>query len=113
MNSAGADAKPLTDQQRLTLRHLVQHVARTFFDVEQIVVLDQLAKHDVCVAAHCCGPLGSSDVPGSHSSPGATISFFLRVLLQTAAYAAVLSISFHQRLFILAYPSYMSAHWTG
>lgn len=50
MNSTSVNAKPLTDQQRLTLRHLVQHVARTFFDVEQIVALDQLAKHDVCVA---------------------------------------------------------------
>lgn len=49
MNSTSAHAKPLTDQQRLTLRHLVQHVARTFFDVEQIVALDQLAKHDVYV----------------------------------------------------------------
>ena len=49
MNSTSTHAKPLTDQQRLTLRHLVQHVARTFFDVEQIVALDQLAKHDVYV----------------------------------------------------------------
>lgn len=46
---ATVDAKPLTSDERLTLRHLVQHVARTFLDVEQVVALDQLAKHDVCV----------------------------------------------------------------
>jgi hypothetical protein len=37
----------LSDDQRSTLRRLVQLVARAFFDVEQVVALDQLSKHDV------------------------------------------------------------------
>ena len=37
----------LDEDEKRTLRLLVQHVARKFYDVDQVVILDQLAKHDV------------------------------------------------------------------
>ncbi|KAF8314966.1 hypothetical protein DL93DRAFT_2040715, partial [Clavulina sp. PMI_390] len=47
-----------TSEERLHLRQLVQNVARTFFDVEQVVALDQLAKHDVLKDEDLAGRIG-------------------------------------------------------
>lgn len=53
-------ARVLNDQEKLTLRLLVQHVARTFFEVDQVVAIDLLTKHPVCVMSlpsqRCHGP---------------------------------------------------------
>jgi transcription initiation factor TFIIE subunit alpha len=37
----------LTEENRAALYHLVQHVTRAFYDPRYIVVMDQLARHQV------------------------------------------------------------------
>lgn len=37
----------INEEEKATLRLLVQHVARAFYDPKFIVVLDQLARHEV------------------------------------------------------------------
>ncbi|KAF8331292.1 uncharacterized protein EI90DRAFT_1003806 [Cantharellus anzutake] len=50
----------LNDEEKRTLRLLVQHVARKFYDVDQVVVLDQLAKHDVLKDEDLAGRIGTN-----------------------------------------------------
>lgn len=73
----------LSADQRNILRRLVQYVARTFFETEQIVALDQLAKHDVCVAlTHVLLPSQSRSTtsPPSTNSPGYCLPYGLNSL---------------------------------
>lgn len=37
----------ITEEEKATLRLLVQHVSRAFYEPKFIVVMDQLARHEV------------------------------------------------------------------
>ena len=39
----------ITDEEQAALRLLVQHVTRAFYEPKYIIVMDQLARHQVCV----------------------------------------------------------------
>jgi transcription initiation factor TFIIE subunit alpha len=38
-------------EEQETLRRLVQHVSRAFYEPKLVVIMDQLARHAVCVLA--------------------------------------------------------------
>ncbi|KDQ06888.1 hypothetical protein BOTBODRAFT_167611 [Botryobasidium botryosum FD-172 SS1] len=45
-------------EQRRTLRHLVQHVSRAFYESKLVVIMDQLARHDVLKDDDLAGRMG-------------------------------------------------------